>query len=487
MANESPPDPAATFRELVTTWERNLNSVANQVMGTESFSRLMQEGQRLQLALQQATSEAMGRRLAAMNMPTREDIIRLAEKLTEVDRRLARIEASLDGDATVVPDEPAACCETTHTTTASGLSRTRRNRDDEYRSSPRRHRLARAGDGRARDQRGVKGFQYATSGPAKVGLTPKTTLYGRGTLQLYHYKPQVDELYRVPVLMVMATTNKAFVFDLLPGQSMVEFLLKRGFDVFVIDWNAPAPEERGLTLEDYTQDFIPTCIRKVQQETGQRDISVIGYCMGGVLSLIYAATHTDGPLKNLVCLTTPVDWKQMGLTTMWNDPRYFDVDQVADTLGVVPADFIRQMFEMQKPAQRLAGQLRVSEQMWNDEFVRSYRAFERWGDETLPLAGEYLRQTTKELSWGNKLFTGELVVGGRDAKLSNIKAPILSVVAEHDHLAPRDATKPLLDLVGSNDKEEILLKGGHVSLIAGPNAIGRMWPRLERWLAVRST
>ena len=42
-------------------------------------------------------------------------------------------------------------------------------------------------------QRGVKGFQYATSGPAKVGLTPKTTLYGRGTLQLYHYKAQADE------------------------------------------------------------------------------------------------------------------------------------------------------------------------------------------------------------------------------------------------------------------------------------------------------
>ena len=107
MANETPPDPAATFRELVTTWERNINSVANQVMGTESFSRLMQEGQRLQLALQQATSEAMGRRLAAMNMPTREDIIRLAEKLTEVDRRLARIEASLDGNAGAVPGDAA--------------------------------------------------------------------------------------------------------------------------------------------------------------------------------------------------------------------------------------------------------------------------------------------------------------------------------------------------------------------------------------------
>jgi len=106
MANESPPDPAAMFREFVTTWERNINSVANQVMGTESFSRLMQEAQRMQLALQQATSEAMGRRLAAMNMPTREDVIRLAEKLSEVDRRLARIEVSLDTDtAAITPDE----------------------------------------------------------------------------------------------------------------------------------------------------------------------------------------------------------------------------------------------------------------------------------------------------------------------------------------------------------------------------------------------
>ena len=105
MADENPPDPGASFREFVTTWERNLNSVANQVMGTESFSRLMQEAQRMQLALQQATSEAMGRRLSALNMPTREDIIRLAEKLTDVERRLMRIEASLDGDATLVVDD----------------------------------------------------------------------------------------------------------------------------------------------------------------------------------------------------------------------------------------------------------------------------------------------------------------------------------------------------------------------------------------------
>jgi len=129
----------------------------------------------------------------------------------------------------------------------------------------------------------------------------------------------------------------------------------------------------------------------------------------------------------------------------------------------------------------------VWEQMWNDEFVKSFRAFERWGNETLPLAGEYLRQTTKELSWGNKLLTGELVVGGRQARLSNITVPVLSAVAEHDHLVPYESSKPLLELVGSTDTQEILLKGGHVSLIAGPNAVRRMWPRLNAWLSERST
>ena len=335
-------------------------------------------------------------------------------------------------------------------------------------------------------QRSVKGLEFLTAPKAPVGLTPKDVVYERGTLRLYHYHPLSDEVYRVPVLLVMATTNKAFVFDLAPGQSMVEFLLKRGFDVFVIDWEPPTAAERGLKLEDYTQDFIPSSVEVVQRLTGETDISIVGYCMGGVLSAIYAATHPDGPLKNLVCLTTPIDWQQMELVSVWQDKRYFDVDRLVDALGIIPADFVTQGFEMQRPAQRVAGQIRVWEQMWNDDFVKSYRAFDRWGNETLPLAGEYVRQTTKELLWDNKLLKGTLKVGGKVAALSNISVPILSVVAEHDHLCPYPASEPLLEKVSSKDKQEIKLKGGHVSLIAGPRAIGRMWPQLDAWLAERS-
>jgi polyhydroxyalkanoate synthase len=335
-------------------------------------------------------------------------------------------------------------------------------------------------------QRNIKGLNFLVGPPAQVGLTPKEVLYERGTLRLYHYHPLADELYRVPLLLVMATTNKAYVFDLAPGQSMVEYLLKEGFDVYVIDWEPPIPEERGLRLADYTQDFIPTCVRKVLDDCGEPDLSIVGYCMGGVLSLIYAASHPDGPMKNLVCLTTPVDWSKMGLTRIWSDEKHFDVDRLVDTLGIIPQDFVQAQFEMLRPAQKTAGQIRVWEQMWNDDFVKSYRAFERWGNETLPLAGDYFRDTTKELMWGNKLYKGTLVVRGKPARLSDVKVPVFTALAEHDHIVSYAASKPLMDLVGSKDKEEIVLKGGHVSLIAGPNAVRRMWPRLALWLGERS-
>jgi len=335
-------------------------------------------------------------------------------------------------------------------------------------------------------QRSVKGTEFVTSPPPSVGLTPKEILYKRGTLRLYHYHPQSDEVYRVPVLLVMATTNKAYVFDLAPGQSMVEYLLREGFDVYAIDWAPPGPGERDLTLTDYTQDFIPTCVRIVCEYAGEPDISIVGYCMGGVLSLIYASTHTDGPLKNLACLTTPVDWHGMRLMRQWSDPRYFDVDHLVDTLGVVPASFVRTQFEMLRPAQRPAGQIRVWDQMWNDPFVKSYRAFDRWSNETLPLAGEYFRDTIKELMWANKLYTGELVVAGRPVALEDIAVPVMHATAEHDHIVTTEASKPLLEKVGSADKTEQQLKGGHVSLIAGPNAVRRMWPKLSEWLAERS-
>jgi polyhydroxyalkanoate synthase len=78
-------------------------------------------------------------------------------------------------------------------------------------------------------------------------------------------------------------------------------------------------------------------------------------------------------------------------------------------------------------------------------------------------------------------------LGGRPAPLANIRIPILHAVAEHDHIVPHAAAKPFIASVSSADKEEVVLKGGHISIAAGANAHKRLWPKLERWLSERST
>ena len=335
-------------------------------------------------------------------------------------------------------------------------------------------------------QRNIKGVEYFTSPAPKLGTTPKDVILTRGTMTLYHYRPMVDDVYRVPLLFVMATTNRGYIFDLTPGMSFVEFMLKRGYDVFVLDWVPPKPDEKHLKFENYVLEFIPDCIRKVQEETGEQDVTLVGYCFGGVLSTMYAALHPDGPMKNLVCFTTPIDFTQLKLFHNWSSKDHFDVDKLVDSVGNVPPDMILTSFEMLRPASRAVGQIQLWENIWNDEFVKSYRMFDRWATDTLPLAGEYFRQTTKELMWKNSLYTGELVVGGRKVDLGQIKAPILHAVAQHDHIVPYEAAKHLIEKVGSEDKEEIVLKGGHVSVVAGANAVKRLWPKLDSWLGVRS-
>ncbi len=331
-------------------------------------------------------------------------------------------------------------------------------------------------------QRSIKGVEYfSTSGPA-LGSTPKDILHTRGTMNLCHYRPLADEVYRVPVLIVMATTNRGYILDMIPGQSFIEFLLKRGYDVYMIDWIPLKPEEKSLEMEHYVLDFIPDCIHRVQQDSGEEDVSVIGYCFGGVLSLLYGAIFTDGPMKNLICFTTPIDFREMKLFHNFADRRYFDVDRLVDSVGNVPPEMILSSFEMLRPASRMTSQVQLWENIWNDEYVKSYRMFDRWATDTLPLAGEYFRTIIKELMWDNDTMT----VGGRKASIADIKVPILHAVAEHDHIVPYEAARHLIAKVGSEDKEEVMLKGGHVSLVAGANAVKRLWPKLDSWLGGRS-
>src|SRR5258708_12930833 len=105
--------------------------------------------------------------------------------------------------------------------------------------------------------RSIKGVEYfASSGPA-LGSSLKDVLLSRGTMNLYHYRPTAREIYRVPVLIVMATSNRGYIFDMVPGQSFIKFLLKYGYDFYMLHWTAPNPEENTPTPKDLAESEAP--------------------------------------------------------------------------------------------------------------------------------------------------------------------------------------------------------------------------------------
>src|SRR5678816_2211318 len=213
-------------------------------------------------------------------------------------------------------------------------------------------------------QRSMEAIELMGAPPPTVGRTPKTVLRRRGTMELVHYHATADEIYRVPILFVMAPTNKAYILDLAPGQSLIEFLLGRGYDVFMMDWNAPTDEERDLKIDDYVLDFIPDCLRRVQQDSGEDEVTLAGYCAGGMLSAIHVALAPQGPIKNLVCFTTPLDFSKMKLFRSMADPHVFDVDRIVDAVGIIPADLVVAGFDALRPASRIAGELRLWDNLW---------------------------------------------------------------------------------------------------------------------------
>lgn len=334
--------------------------------------------------------------------------------------------------------------------------------------------------------RNIKGLEFLSAGRQDVGAMAKDLLWRDGTAALYRYRPLLDEIYRLPLLIVTPPSNKGYIFDLAKGQSFVEYMLERGYDVYVLDWHIPRRAEAGLGLTDYVERFVGESVERTLTAAGVDQLSLAGYCMGGVLATMYAALHPDGAVSNLIAFATPIDFTHMRLFQVWTDRRHFDVDGIVDQLGIIPPEMMLGGFDLMRPANRAAGQINLWTNMWNDEFVKSYRMFDRWAAETLPVPGEYFREQIKDLMWGNRLAEGTMELGGQRVDLARISVPILNIVALHDHVVQHEATQPLMTMTGSADREEIVAKGGHVSLVAGPGALRRLWPHIDAWLGKRS-
>ena len=318
-----------------------------------------------------------------------------------------------------------------------------------------------------------------------VGMSPKEMVYETDKVKLYRYKREGAATCKTPVIIVYALVNRYYMLDLQPDRSIVRNLLEHGIDLYVLDWGYPTNADRYLTIDDYVNEYLNDCVDFLRKETNSDKVNIMGVCQGGTFSVIYSALHPE-KVRNLVTLVTPVDFStNEGLLFSWS--KHMNIDALVDTYGVIPGDFLNSGFLMLMPfTLHITKYMDMLDVMQDKDKLLNFLRMEKWIFDSPAQAGECLRQFVKDLYQGNKLVKGELCIGERKVDLKNITMPLLNIFAISDHIVTPCATKPLNDLVGSEDKELYEFKGGHIGVFVGSKSQKELAPAVSEWLHKRS-
>lgn len=332
-----------------------------------------------------------------------------------------------------------------------------------------------------------------------VGSTPADVVHHENKWKLLHYRPAPGgPKHKTPVLLVPSLINRHYVMDLLPGKSMAEDLVKAGHDVYCIDWGTPGDEDRYLSFDDICDRYLGRAIRIAAKRSPRGKTHVLGYCLGGTLSIIHAAAHQEY-IASLLVLAAPVRFsEEEGLLEAWTRNPQFQVKDIVDAWGNVPWQLMQSAFHMLRPTLGLAKVVGVADkagtegddelgaQKWED-FAQGFHALETWGNDNVSFPGDCYQRYITELYRGDALMQGTFSLSGVPARLENITVPTMAIVFEHDNIVPWKNAAVLIDRISSADKYVAKLPGGHVGAVVSRSAQKKLWPAMSQYWALRDT
>ena len=114
---ETNPDPFAMWRDWVAQSERQWNGFLNNAMATDEFSKGMGQFMDVYLNIQKSMNDVMGRYFTSINIPTRADLLQVADRMGGMEERLSAIESGIGAllkaaSATNMPAASAAAAAT---------------------------------------------------------------------------------------------------------------------------------------------------------------------------------------------------------------------------------------------------------------------------------------------------------------------------------------------------------------------------------------
>jgi polyhydroxyalkanoate synthase len=321
----------------------------------------------------------------------------------------------------------------------------------------------------------------------KVGQTESQTICETGKARVIRYEPRKRHPEPTPVLIITPILSKPYILDLYPGLSLVEYLVEEGLDVYLIDFGEPDLGDMDMSFEDYVFHIIPESVEAVLRTSQAAKLSLIGYCFGGVFTLLYEMYARKNNVSSIVLVATPVDFSKMGLH--YHYWRSVNEEVLVNTFGNIPPELIINSFHiiawMEDPLRYVRRLGHLLKNLKDKDYLKKELLITRWLIESPPFPAGVFRQLIRELFRKNSLVTGTVRLDGREATLSSIKCPVFVVSHTSDVVSPPESARALLDLIGSKHKELLEVSGGgagHIDVIVGSEGQEITWPRIASWL-----
>ena len=304
-----------------------------------------------------------------------------------------------------------------------------------------------------------------------VATAPGKVVFRNRIMELLQYSPATDEVYERPLLIFPPWINKFYIIDLRPENSMVRWLVSRGYTVFLVSWVNPDAALAQKGFEDYMRDGIFAALDAVEKATGVRDPNCVGYCIGGTLlaaTLAYMAAKGDHRINSATFWAAQTDFSEAGELSVFVDEAQLEAlkAKMDSEGGVLPGSKMAGAFNM----------LRANDLIWSF-VINNYLLGKQpmpfdllyWNSDTTRMPEKlhlsYLRQCYKE----NALATGKMEMAGVKLDLHKVKVPVYLQSAREDHIAPANSVFKSVNLFGGPVRF-IIAGSGHIAGVINPPA-----------------